>query len=301
MLPDGPLASLFDFLPGAAFGLMQDAEDRIAGWLGLVRDSYAAGLDAVGAGHRAPPPPDELFLTEAEVAGELARRDRTRFIMRDEQGEPALSPGLAVRRAASCLQEGEAVVLCTDSSPQRLRSLLARRLKMAGEEVSLLGAWQDAEALPAGRIGVMQIPLRAGFQLLNRRIIAVRTRGRQDAADADALERLSGALRVGDMMVDPERGVARLTGLVIEEQAGAPCECLSLEFLGGQRLLLPAFQAGSVWRYGSASTVSPSRLDGVSWLERRAVAERAIETAATELVERLRCRERTQAPSIEPN
>jgi transcription-repair coupling factor (superfamily II helicase) len=301
LLPDGPLASLFDFLPEAAFGLMQDTEDRIAGWFGLVRDSYAAGLDAVRAGHRVPPPPDELFLTEAEILGELARRDRTRFIIHAGQKEPALPPALAVRRAASCLQEGEAVVLCTDSAPERLMSLLARRLNMADEAVSLLGAWQDAEALPIGRIGVMQVPLRAGFQLPNRRIIAVRTRGRQDAADADALERLSGTLRVGDMVVDPERGVARLAGLVVEDQAGAPCECLSLEFLGGQRLLLPAFQAGSVWRYGAASTVSPSRLDGVSWLEQRRLAERAIETAALKLVERLRCREQTQAPSIEPN
>jgi transcription-repair coupling factor (superfamily II helicase) len=61
LLPDGPLASLFDFLPGAALGLMQDTEDRIAGWLGVVRDSYALGFDAVPAGHRVPPPPDELF------------------------------------------------------------------------------------------------------------------------------------------------------------------------------------------------------------------------------------------------
>jgi transcription-repair coupling factor (superfamily II helicase) len=301
LLPDGPLASLFDFLPGASFGLMQDTEDRIAGWLGLVRDSYMAGLDAVRAGHRAPPSPDELFLTEEEVRVKLARHECTRFIMHAGQKEPALSPAGAVRRAASGLQEGEAVVLCTDSSPHRLRPLFARRLNMAEEEVSLLGAWQDAEALPPGRIGVMQVPLRAGFQLPNRRIIAVRTNGSQDAADADALERLAGALRIGDMVVDPDRGVARLAQLVMEDQAGAPCECLLLEFLAGQRLLLPAFQAGSVWRYGSASTVSPSRIDGVSWLERRAVAERAIETAAVELVQRLRCRARIKAPSIEPN
>jgi transcription-repair coupling factor (superfamily II helicase) len=84
--------------------------------------------------------------------------------------------------------------------------------------------------------------------------------------------------------VDPERGVARLAELVVEDQAGAPSECRSLEFLGGQRLLLPAFQAWSVWRYGSTSTVSPSRLGGASWLEQRAVAERAIEAAAVELV-----------------
>jgi hypothetical protein len=111
LLPDGPLASLFDFLPGAALGLMQNTEDRIAGWLDLVRDSYAAELDAVRAGHQVPPSPDELFLTEAEVVGELACRKLTRFVVQGGQEEPALSPALAVRRAASCLQDGEAVVL----------------------------------------------------------------------------------------------------------------------------------------------------------------------------------------------
>jgi len=170
---------------------------------------------------------------------------------------------------------------------------------MSDEEVSVLEAWHEAEALPAGRIGVMHVPLRAGFHLPNRTIIAVT--GRQDAADADTLQRLSGALRVGDVVVEPERGIARLAGLAMEDQAGAPCECLSLEFLAGQRLLLPAFEAGRIWRYGSASTVSPSRLDGASWRERRDEAERAIEVAAVELVERLRARDRTQAPVIEPN
>ena len=300
LLPDGALASLFDYLPGAAFGLMQDSEDRIAGWLGLVRDSYATGLDAVRAGHPAPIPPDELFLPEREVLGELGRRVCTRFLLRDEQADPALPPAPAVRRAGAALSDGEAVVLCVDSLPERLRSLVARRLAMDVEAVGLLRTWQEAEALPAGRVGVMQVTLPGGFRLPDRRVIAVRTRGRQDGADAEALERLSGALRIGDMVVDPERGVARLTGLVMEDQAGAACECLALAFLGGQRLLLPAFEAGSVWRYGSASTVSPSRLDSASWLERRAAAERAIEAAASELVERLRARERTAAPSIEP-
>jgi transcription-repair coupling factor (superfamily II helicase) len=89
--------------------------------------------------------------------------------------------------------------------------------------------------------------------------------------------------------------------LAIEDQAGAPCECLLLEFLGGQRLLLPAVEAGRIWRYGSSHTVSPSRLDGTTWVERRAEAERAIETAAVELVERLRAREKTPALVVEPN
>jgi transcription-repair coupling factor (superfamily II helicase) len=69
LLPDGRLASLFDFLPGAALGLMQDSEDRIAGWLGLVRDSYQASLDAVHAGHPAPLLPDDLVLDRGGGGG----------------------------------------------------------------------------------------------------------------------------------------------------------------------------------------------------------------------------------------
>jgi transcription-repair coupling factor (superfamily II helicase) len=301
LLPDGPLVSLFNLIPGAPIGLMEDTEDRVADWLALARDSYTVALNAVRAGHRAPPAPDELFLPEMEVMSELACRDRTRFVMNAGQVEPALPPAPAVRRAVSCLEKGDAVVLCTDGSPQRLQSILARRLHISEDEVSLLETWSDAEALSAGRIGVLHVPLQAGFQRPNRTIIAVRTSGRRDVADADSLQHLSGALRVGDLVVDAERGVARLAGLAMEDQAGAPHECLSLEFLAGQRLLLPAFEVGRIWRYGSASTVSPSRLGGASWLEQRAEAERAIETAAVELVERLRARARTQAPIIEPD
>jgi transcription-repair coupling factor (superfamily II helicase) len=301
LLPDGALASLFDLIPGAALGLMQDTEDRIADWYALIRESYAVALDAVRAGHQAPPVPDTLFLPEAELAAELTRRGNVRFIMDAEQAGAALPPGPAVRRAASCLEKSEAVILCTDGAPQRLGSLVARRLHMSDDEVPILATWHDAEALPAGQIGVVQVPLRTGFQLPGRTIIPVRISGGQNATKVDSLQRFAGALRVGDMVVDPERGVARLAGLAMEDQAGAPCECLVLEFLGGQRLLLPAVEIGRIWRYGSAHTISPSRLDGTTWLERRTEAERAIEIAAVELVERLRARDQTQAPVIEPN
>jgi transcription-repair coupling factor (superfamily II helicase) len=301
LLPDGSLSKLFDLIPDAAFGLMQDTEERIADWLALIRDGYAAALDAVRAGHPAPPVPDELFLPEAEVADELTRRDPVRFIVDAEPAGSALPPAPAVRQAASSLEKGEAVILCTNGSPQGLKSLVARRLHMSDDEVGILAAWRDAEALPAGQVGVMRIPLRAGFHLPDRTIIAVRTSGRQNATSVASLQQFAGAMRVGDMVVDPERGLARLVGLAMEDQAGAPCECLLLEFLGGQRLLLPAVEAGRTWRYGSSHTVSPSRLDGTTWVERRAEAERAIETAAVELVERLRAREKTPALVIEPN
>ena len=301
LLPEGPLASLFDLLPGATIGLMQDTEDRIADWLLLVRDSYAVALEAMHAGDPAPPAPDDLFLPADQVMDALARRHPVRFVVGTGPEEPAVPPAPAARRANAALRNGDAVILCTDGSPHGLRAILARRLHLPEDAVTLLGTWQDAEALAGGRVGVMQLPLQAGFQLPDRTIIAVRTHGGQDAADAASLERLAGTLRVGDTVVDPERGIARLAGLVMEDQAGAPREYLSLEFLGGERRLLPAIEAGRIWRYGSAATVSPSRLDSASWQERRAAAERAIDAAAVALVERLRARDRMPAPVIEPN
>ena len=79
----------------------------------------------------------------------------------------------------------------------------------------------------------MQGTAARGRPTANRTIIAVRTGGRHDMADVESLRRLAGALRVGDMAVDSEHGVAGLADLVMEDQADAPRECLSPEVLAG--------------------------------------------------------------------
>ena len=85
-----------------------------------------------------------------------------------------------------------------------------------------------------------------------------------------------------------------------EEQAGIPFECLALAFRSGARLLVPATEAGRVWRYGAGGSMPPDRLEGTVWRERREQTEREIAATAGTLIAQMREREAQPAPVIEP-
>ncbi|MGE0224348.1 MAG: DEAD/DEAH box helicase [Acetobacteraceae bacterium] len=297
-LPDGKLASLFDLLGDADLVLGTDARERIDDWLDLVHDAHAVARTAARAGDAPLIPPDRLYLTGDEVAGALAR-SRIVTVCIDAAAEQPVTPlAQAARLAGARMQAGDAVVVCVPDHASAVRGLLARRLRQPLEAIALLDGWRAAETLEHGRTGVLHLTLRQGFTLPHRTIIALRDDA-PDPGDSDVLERLGGTLRIGDLVVEPDHGLARLTGLAMEEQAGSVSECMSLEFLRGSRLLVPALQAEQIWRYGGAGSLSPDRLESGSWRERREEAEREIEAAAGALVQRLQQREQRTAPVIE--
>ncbi|MFL5254894.1 MAG: hypothetical protein ACJ8AI_18775 [Rhodopila sp.] len=285
LLPEGPLSSLFELLPRATIAAMAGVDERIDDWLALVRDSY------VLARNTSLPPPDALFLPGADLG------HAPRFVVDESEDESALPLAAAARRAAALSKDGTAVALGVPAVPERARTVLARRLGVPVETIALLATWRDAEALAAGRIGVLHLSIREGFRLPGRVVLAVRDTSGEAAGEAAALEQLASEPRIGDMVIEPDRGLAQLIGLAMAE-SDVEQECLSLEFLGGQRLLLPAFEAGRIWRYGASGTVSPDRLTGATWPQRRAEAEQAVAAAARMLVERLQGRARRTAPVI---
>jgi transcription-repair coupling factor (superfamily II helicase) len=61
-------------------------------------------------------------------------------------------------------------------------------------------------------------------------------------------------------------------------------ECLVLQFAGDSRLLVPAEEAGRIWRYGSgeASAVDRDRLTGEAWLRLWAEVAREISAPLTD-------------------
>jgi transcription-repair coupling factor (superfamily II helicase) len=160
-----------------------------------------------------------------------------------------------------------------------------------------LESWQAALDLPRGRPGVVQLALTQGFRLDGRSVLAAPASVKAER-NADAAERLLAHLRIGDLVVEPDHGLARLTGLTIEEQVGTR-EYIALGFLAGAQQLIPAEDVGSIWRYGAVSSISPGRLDSSAWLERRRQVEQEIAAAAHALVQRLRARENARAAIIE--
>jgi transcription-repair coupling factor (superfamily II helicase) len=299
LLPEGDLATLFDLLPDAALAITEGFDQRVLDWLDLVQDGYRMALSATRAGTPPPPAPDRLYLRRQEVETIIADRRPAGLTIGTQPAEPALALAAAVRRAASLLADDRAVIACAGIRSATLRTTLARRLRFDPDNVEVLEDWDAALRLHRGRIGVLKAPLRFGFSLPDRTVLAIQTLPAGQTR-ASRLEDYAATLAIGDLVVEPERGVAELAGLVMEDQAGASFECLSLAFRGDANLLVPATEAGRVWRYGAAGTMAPDRLDASAWRERRAHTERELQAIAVRLVAQVREREAQAAPVFKP-
>ncbi|MBN8897170.1 MAG: DEAD/DEAH box helicase, partial [Rhodospirillales bacterium] len=298
LLPDGPLATLFDYLPGAALALTEGAEERFGTWLALVRDAWQVASAAMRAGAPPPDPPDRLFMTEAELHAALQAHRPAAIVEPEDGGLPTLAATALVLRVGALQAEHQAVVIATAGAPDRVAPALARRMGVGPETLVHLPDWTAAEALAPGAIGLLPARFAAGFADDDRTVLVLRP-PEATRPDEAALDRPAGTLRIGDLVVEPSRGLARLTGLVMEEQAGAPIECLRLAFLGGTNLLLPAAEADRIWRYGASSTLKPNRLDSEAWQAQRADVERDIAQVARGLVARMKERAKLVAPKLE--
>ncbi len=304
LLPDGTLETLFDAIPDALISLEEGVEERLGDWLAAIAESWEAQrlLGRTGAGIGAEPP-DKFYLSGDEVANALAARSVAAFARNEGapvgaeslEGEPSRTAADLAGRAAARAEAGDAVVICATESDALARQL-RRRLRSATER---LGSWGEALDLTPGRIGLLRLPLTEGFCQHGRSLLAGDASiPRAHAVRAEAV--LSGEeLRVGDLVVEREHGLARLAELTLVEEDAGTRECLSLEFAADQRLLIQAENAGLVWRYGSAeATAAPDRLTGEAWRRRHAEVEAEIAEMAQGIIERQLAREAARAPSI---
>ncbi|HJS84856.1 MAG TPA: TRCF domain-containing protein, partial [Acetobacteraceae bacterium] len=305
LLPDGPLDTLFDAVSCALVSLEGGVEERLDDWLATIADSWEARRlvsRAMGGGEAGPP--ERLYLSGEEVATALNGSDVAAFGPEGElvgaeslEGEPSRTAADLATRALARAEAGDSVLICAAEADALARQL-RRRMRSAPER---LGTWREALGLPPGRVGLLGLPLTEGFRLDGRSLLAGDAAvPRAHAAHVEAA--LSGdELRVGDLVVEREHGLAHLAGLTLLEEETGTRECLSLEFAADQRLLIPAENAGEVWRYGSAeAAAAPDRLTGEAWRRRRAEVEAEIATMARGIVERQRAREQARAPAIAP-
>jgi transcription-repair coupling factor (superfamily II helicase) len=169
-----------------------------------------------------------------------------------------------------------------------------------------LEAWGDARRVRGGSVALLSLPVTEGFVLADGPAGSPLSVLAAHAALPRVAVRRSGdfpaeALRIGDLVVEPTHGLARLGGLQLLEDPAGTRECLVLEFAADQRLLIRAEEAGKVWRYGSAQAeASPDRLTGETWRRRCAEVEAEITEVAAALAERRRLRDGAKAPAVTP-
>ena len=299
------LATLFDYLPRAPLVV---SSDTAAARRGFVRQLREARRDQAGGAAD----PARLYLSEEDWRRCVAARDQRildlgacepvpRFVA-DPRPRAAAGRFVADQRRA-----GHRVVLAATSA--RALARLERRATAAGDRPPVrAGSWQEALAAEGpGAVSVVA-PFDQGFvdHAAGIAVIAADAllgRGADGARRDDPATTLkqleASAFQLGDIVVHAERGVGRLEG--IEPMAGDDMEgeAIRLGYAGGQVLLVPAAEAGKLWRYGSEEADVPlDRLTGNVWPKRQAKIAAGLAETARGLIAAAAQRKAREAPKL---
>ncbi|HEX8937783.1 MAG TPA: transcription-repair coupling factor [Sphingomicrobium sp.] len=194
------------------------------------------------------------------------------------------------KHVAELRKGGRKVVLAsyTRGARERLSGLLEEHGLKAQK---LADSWHDAlgsRTQPA----LLVLPLDHGFttpevavlteqDMLGDRLVRRRKRRKATAAFLEELATLS----PGDLVVHADHGIGRYEGLTQIKVAGAPHDCVALEYARGNRLYLPVENIELLSRYGSESEgVALDSLGGEGWQRRKARMKERIREIAGELI-----------------
>jgi len=107
------------------------------------------------------------------------------------------------------------------------------------------------------------------------------------------------ALAPGDLVVHADHGIGRFIGLQAITAAGAPHDCLELEYHGGDKLFLPVENIELLTRYGSDDAeITLDRLGGAAWQARKAKLKKRLRDIADSLIKIAAERELKDAPVL---
>ena len=289
---------LLAHLPGARVALADGAEERRVRFLKLAEDAGkrqpkravkdlvadAAWRKALG-GH-------ELLTLEA--GGEVPPR----FV---EGKQPVKA---FAKLAEEAIAAGDRVVLL--ASVRDLRFLRPRVAKAVGA-VTEVTSWAEVGKAKKGAMLALAMPVERGFR--RDGILAVAAadllgsraeRGDTNHAPADTALFDFGEIRVGDVVVHEDHGIAVVSGL--EELPDGSGEAIVLTHAKEAKRLVPVAEADRLWRYGAdAEAVTLDTLDGASWQKRRGAIDQAIAESARGLTALAAERDKKTAPKLEPD
>ena len=290
------LDTLFDFVPDALVLLAHQSEEAKTARLELIADYYATRKDMLHAKDddakhaiKAPPykplPPDALYLTDEEWKNALKRllvRDLSPF-QAPESTKSVDAGGKAARDFAP--ERSRAAPMCSKPRPstsRRCRPIGKRVLvaswsegsaeRMGGvladhglDAIRRVSDWPDARKLHKGAAGISVLWLRArlrGAGLRHRRRAGHprRPHGAPDApaprAELPARKRRASRPAISSPI--SSTASAAISGLKTIDAAGAPHDCLELQYDGG-KLFLPVENIELLTRYGADEGTCPAR------------------------------------------
>jgi transcription-repair coupling factor (superfamily II helicase) len=321
------LATIFDHLPGASVVLDERIEGAHSARWETIADQYENRRAAMAARGRLdtpyrPAPPGLLYLDAATWEGVLAPLRRLQMSPLAQPPGPGVldAGGRAGRRFTAERQDEKAnvfsaladhvrtlrlertVVLAawSEGARERLAGLLADHGLSDATPVA------DARGLgPAGRVHLAVWPLDEGFtapglaviseqDVLGERLVRPARRRKAENVLSDAQ-----SIGAGDLVVHADHGVGRYLGLETVTALGAPHECLTLEYAGGDKLYLPVENIELLSRYGHEEGLL-DKLGGGAWQARKARLKQRIRDIADKLLRVAAERELRRAPVLEP-
>ena len=307
------METIFDHLPNAVI-FMDENIERIhtSRWDGI-NDQYEARLEALNSKNRLetvykPIKPELFYVSPDDLFDLLNNREQRKFIVLPQPTGPnSLDMRARIGRNFAPERQNEELGLFEEFAKHIIEkrkttsviiasmSLGAReRLYGLLQDQGLSGmvnikTWKDTNHA-IGSISLAVWHLEHGFEAPGLTIISeqdvlgeliIRKTNKKRRAK-DFLTEAS-SLSVGDLVVHVDHGVGRYRGLETVKAAGAPHDCLLLEYANNDRLYLPVENVELLSRYGHETGLL-DRLGGSAWQAKKAKLKERIREMADKLL-----------------
>jgi transcription-repair coupling factor (superfamily II helicase) len=320
------LETIFDYVPDASVMLDdQLTPARLSRW-DSIADQYDNRREAMSAKARLdtvykPVPPELLYLDDAAFTTAL---DGKRVIqiasLAQATGPNVLDAGGRLGRNFAPERQSEDKNLF-EAMADHVRALRSERNVVIasfseGARERLAGLLADEELHDAAQIddirnlsgqgGLYQTiwPLNEGFTAPGLAVISEQdvlgdrlVRGARKPRRAENFLTEAQGLSQGDLIVHVDHGIGRYIGLETVTAAGAPHECILLEYAGGDRLYLPVENIELLSRYGHEEGML-DKLGGGAWQAKKARLKQRIRDMAERLIRVAAERELRKAPIL---
>ena len=307
------METIFDHLPNAVIFMDENIESiHNSRWDGI-NDQYEARLEALNSKNRLetvykPIKPELFYVSPDDLFDLLNNREQRKFIVLPQPTGPnSLDMRARIGRNFAPERQNEELGLFEEFAKHIIEkrkttsviiasmSLGAReRLYGLLQDQGLSGmvnikTWKDINQA-IGSISLAVWHLEHGFEAPGLTIISeqdvlgeliIRKTNKKRRAK-DFLTEAS-SLSVGDLVVHVDHGVGRYRGLETVKAAGAPHDCLLLEYANNDRLYLPVENVELLSRYGHETGLL-DRLGGSAWQAKKAKLKERIREMADKLL-----------------
>ncbi|GJD93191.1 DEAD/DEAH box helicase [Methylobacterium iners] len=304
------LTSLLDYVPEALLVVEAGSEARTEAFFEQIQDGQE-GAVRLSSG-TAPGVTKGLYFTPKEWLDLLACKqlafaeeieDNTVPVFaRERRPTAAFARYLRERQKA-----GDRILLA--SSKDSFRRLAQEAVSVLGHKLQRANTWAAVLKAEPGQVLAMEAPLEAGFRMPELSVTALTAPdlfGHQASATSSeataALPLGEVELRVGDVAIHEDHGLCVFEGLErVTGPHGQAEDAVRLRFADDAVLMVPASQAGRIWRYGSeVDAVSLDRLESGTWEKRRTGVEDAVRRTAQTMLTLAEARRQAKASVLVP-